>query len=215
MPDKNITSDNKNFLIYAKCKCGKQNEYVLTTSKEYACEECDQLVFSLNSYEGFVYIIINQQMPGIVKIGYTNREVEDRTRELSQATGVPRPFQVAAYFYAYHGQVDERKVHKALSENRLPEREFFNLSPGEAILRTIEILKSDPVKVFSNEVRNIESKWGELQAGAGSNVVDESKLNKLISVKSRDGVCPKCDLEMRKLKKGGWKCRKCGSIYRA
>src|SRR5688572_6679317 len=48
------------------------------------------------SYEGpgpgYLYVLINPSLPGLVKIGKTNRDPEQRAAELSAATGVPTPF---------------------------------------------------------------------------------------------------------------------------
>ncbi|MBF6353622.1 GIY-YIG nuclease family protein [Nocardia higoensis] len=42
---------------------------------------------------GFVYILTNKKMPGLVKIGMTGRLIGDRVRELYN-TSVPVPFEV-------------------------------------------------------------------------------------------------------------------------
>src|SRR3954466_7359261 len=44
---------------------------------------------------GFVYILINPSLPGLVKIGKTTRSSESRAMELSAPTGLPTPFIVA------------------------------------------------------------------------------------------------------------------------
>lgn len=41
---------------------------------------------------GHVYILINANMPGLLKIGMTERTPEERARELSAGTGVSSPF---------------------------------------------------------------------------------------------------------------------------
>ncbi|MBL4747578.1 MAG: GIY-YIG nuclease family protein [Magnetovibrio sp.] len=43
---------------------------------------------------GFVYIMSNPSMPGLLKIGCTTRTPEERANELHQATGVPGKFTV-------------------------------------------------------------------------------------------------------------------------
>ena len=41
---------------------------------------------------GCVYILKNEAMPGLIKIGYTTRTAEKRADELYEGiTGVPRP----------------------------------------------------------------------------------------------------------------------------
>ncbi|PIY04238.1 MAG: hypothetical protein COZ20_06175 [Gallionellales bacterium CG_4_10_14_3_um_filter_54_96] len=44
---------------------------------------------------GYVYVLLNQSLPGCVKIGKTTRDTATRAAELSSATGVPTPFMVA------------------------------------------------------------------------------------------------------------------------
>ena len=44
-----------------------------------------------------VYILTNEAMPGLIKIGYTDKSIEERMKELSRHTGVPLPF---SCFYA-------------------------------------------------------------------------------------------------------------------
>jgi hypothetical protein len=61
---------------------------------------------------GIVYVLINAAMPGLVKIGITETNVEDRIRTLDN-TSVPIPFEC---FYA--AQVtDPLKVEKAIHED--------------------------------------------------------------------------------------------------
>jgi hypothetical protein len=38
---------------------------------------------------GYIYVLTNPNMPGLVKIGYTQRLPRERANELSRATGVP------------------------------------------------------------------------------------------------------------------------------
>ena len=44
---------------------------------------------------GWVYVLTNPAMPGLVKIGLTSRNPQVRAAELTQATGVPAPFVIA------------------------------------------------------------------------------------------------------------------------
>lgn len=86
---------------------------------------------------GFVYVLTNRAMPGLVKIGFSTRSPEERAVELS-TTGVPFPFQVA-----YSASVDypaeaEAAIHAALDKRRASsEREFFRVSVEDAV-RVIE-----------------------------------------------------------------------------
>jgi hypothetical protein len=82
--------------------------------------------------KGYVYILSNVSMPGIVKIGKTTRSVEQRVMELYQ-TGVPSPFEVVASFLTPDCHELEAVTHAHLAQSRLTGgREFFTLSAEEA-----------------------------------------------------------------------------------
>jgi hypothetical protein len=73
---------------------------------------------------GYVYIMANSAMPGIVKIGSTKLTPEARARQLS-TTGVPAPFQVIAY-YRFE---DELRAERELQEHRGPGRVHSSSDP--------------------------------------------------------------------------------------
>ncbi|WP_313382839.1 GIY-YIG nuclease family protein [Pantoea sp.] len=80
--------------------------------------------FALN---GWVYVLSNEAMPGIYKIGMTTTAPEIRAREISQGTGVPMPYVVEHAFHSYNPKQDEAEIHEMLAEHRLnPNREFFS-----------------------------------------------------------------------------------------
>ena len=83
-----------------------------------------------------VYILTNEAMPGIVKIGMTEADsVESRMAQLNAHSGVPLPFE--CYFAA---EVDasrriESILHQLFSEQRInPRREFFRIDPEKVVL---------------------------------------------------------------------------------
>lgn len=83
---------------------------------------------------GFVYIMTNEAMPGLVKIGSTSRTVEERESELSN-TSVPFSFQVYCSFPTDTPCADEAAVFAALAVHRIrASREFFQLRPEAAAL---------------------------------------------------------------------------------
>lgn len=93
---------------------------------------------------GYVYVLLNQSLPGCVKIGKTIRDPAARAAELSSATGVPTPFAVA--YDAYFNDCDhaEAYIHALLEVAgvRLAgNREFFSISPTEAINAVIRAQK--------------------------------------------------------------------------
>lgn len=87
-----------------------------------------------------VYVLTNEAMPGLVKIGYTQDTVEARLSQLTSHAGVPLPFEC---FFA--AEVDdclriEKTLHQLFSESRVnPKREFFRLDPEKVVLAAISI----------------------------------------------------------------------------
>src|ERR1700731_1343772 len=85
---------------------------------------------------GYIYILFNPSIPGLVKIGKTERDPRERARELSQATGVATPFEVAYTAAFADCDVAERSMHAVLEHNgfRLAgNREFFEVPLPRAI----------------------------------------------------------------------------------
>lgn len=78
---------------------------------------------------GFVYVLGNEKMPGIFKIGCTERSPRERAAELSKASGVPVPFDLLMFIEVRDFQAVERQLHQWLGEYRVsPDREFFECS---------------------------------------------------------------------------------------
>lgn len=87
--------------------------------------------------KGYVYILSNPAMPGLVKIGKTTRSVEQRMEELYQS-GVPQKFslQRAEFFPDCH--TAERHMHSIFHDKRLNAgREFFHADLD--MLRVMEV----------------------------------------------------------------------------
>ena len=85
---------------------------------------------------GIVYVLTNQAMPGIVKIGMTTRNnIDERMRELF-STGVPVPFECAFACTVPTSNCAkiEKALHTAFAPNRVhASREFFKITPTQAI----------------------------------------------------------------------------------
>lgn len=84
------------------------------------------------SSKGYVYILTNPSMPGLVKIGMTTRSVAQRADELF-ASGVPQPFHVHDEVLSPDCSELESWVHAQLKSYRVSDnREFFRISPEHA-----------------------------------------------------------------------------------
>ena len=86
--------------------------------------------------DGFVYLLTNAAMSGLVKIGFTTGSPEDRARQLSAVTSVPKSFEVAwSIAIVGNAELVERTVHARLESCR-EGKEFFRISV-ETAKRTI------------------------------------------------------------------------------
>ena len=83
---------------------------------------------------GYVYAFSTESMPGIFKIGMTERTPEKR---LSEANGSdefkpPLPYVIAIHKKVNNCKETEKKIHALLSDKRVnPHREFFKITIEE------------------------------------------------------------------------------------
>lgn len=84
--------------------------------------------------EGFVYILMNPSMPGLVKIGLTQDTAEARAASLSSASGVPTRFTVVYDELVSDCCQVEARMHDRFHDYRVNERrEFFRVPLKTAI----------------------------------------------------------------------------------
>lgn len=83
---------------------------------------------------GYVYILVNEAMPDLIKIGFTNRSPEERKRELSRVTGVPIDYEIKYVLFTQDMKLLEQRVHNFLERYRLNKnKEFFKVDLYEGI----------------------------------------------------------------------------------
>jgi hypothetical protein len=76
--------------------------------------------------EGYVYVLSNECMPGIYKIGCTTKTARERAEELSKTTSIPTSFKVELSFFVYNTIEAEKLMHEELKAYRVnPNKEFF------------------------------------------------------------------------------------------
>ena len=103
-----------------------------------------------------IYILINEAMPGYVKIGKTTTSLDQRIRELSWSTSVPLPF--TCYYACSVAKCDfvEKQLHEAFGDNRVnPRREFFKIAPSR-VMAALKIAEIQNLTPWEDIVENIE-----------------------------------------------------------
>lgn len=109
---------------------------------------------------GIVYLLKNEAMPGLIKIGKTSRhDLEKRMKEL-YTTGVPLPFECVYACKVKLTCMDEleKALHAAFAPFRVNEgREFFRMSQSQAVplLRLMTTMNEGEVTdVVAAEIAN-------------------------------------------------------------
>lgn len=147
---------------------------------------------------GYLYALVNQSMPGIVKVGCTTRNPFDRAKEL-HTTGVPTAFSVAIAIAVKDTKSAESKVHMMLElEGKRVERgrEFFMVSISDLIytfakLSSDHILESnaDKKETSLEEILEMASIYRQ---GRGDTAPDIKKSISLYEEAARLGSASAC-----------------------
>jgi hypothetical protein len=75
---------------------------------------------------GFVYVLGHHCMPGVYKVGFTERSPRARMEELGKSTSVPGDFDLICYAEYENPRDREQEIHSLLEKFRVtPDREFF------------------------------------------------------------------------------------------
>lgn len=102
----------------------KPSEIISTTTR----------LIEMSNKGGYIYILSNPSMPGVLKIGKTKRPPEVRVKELSSATGVPTPFHIEGVIEATDMSAVEKEVHLHIANRRVNNRrEFFRIDVSQAV----------------------------------------------------------------------------------
>ena len=125
------------------------------------------------SETGFLYVLANSAMPGLVKVGKTTRTASERAGELSGVTGLPTPFIVVyEQFFEDCGRA-EVFVHTLLAEKGFrvsDNREFFS-APANEVVKAIVLA---PGAIDIDSVRHEQSdEEGVLPSRSETDELDE------------------------------------------
>jgi len=104
-----------------------------------------------------VYVLTNEAMPGLTKIGRTADDLANRIRNL-YGTGVPLPFEL---FYACEvkdAKLVETRLHDAFGDHRVSKsREFFRIAP-ERVKAALSLASIKDIKLGDEIFETSEAK---------------------------------------------------------
>lgn len=112
-----------------------------------------------------IYILINEAMPGYVKIGMTNNSVEERMSQLDR-TNIPLPFECYYACEVENAHEEEKWLHSIFSDRRVRDgREFFKIDPERVVAAVRRIQKKDVTpKDFVNVTKEEETELEEVKS---------------------------------------------------
>lgn len=126
---------------------------------------------------GYVYILQNDSMPGLLKIGKTARNSRERAKELSSSTSVPTPFRVVFELSSDRYEILEREVHNKLARCRVgSKREFFKCTVGIA-KKALKEVYSEHLKATDRSLS--DNLYGKLRSG--NQRIRDDAVSKLFS----------------------------------
>lgn len=104
--------------------------------------------------QGYVYILSNPAMPGVLKIGRSKHSGRIRARDIYKhgGTGVPMPFKMEFEVWSEDCIECELYVHEELQDYRInPSREFFKVDIKKAVKHVADVVLSAYELTVGNE----------------------------------------------------------------
>ena len=182
---------------------------------------------------GWIYVLVNPSLEGLVKVGFSTKDPVIRVRELS-STGVPRVFSIAYEALVENPRELEQRVHSTLKSHH-ESKEFFRTTPEEAVaaIRAVASEIGATLQLERSNLRDLEIKSPSrpgpctvpatvTRSLAPSKVhagirLDLHKLRKArltqITTKQPRLSCPNCGSEERPSPSGY--CQSCFGLHRA
>ena len=118
----------------------------------------------MNNNSQIVYLLTNEAMPNLVKIGKTTRsDIKTRMNEL-YSSGVPFPFECVYAVEVEDCTIVEKALHLAFDPSRAnPKREFFSIDAEQAIV-ILKLLQKENVTPLINRDLNENISSSEQEA---------------------------------------------------
>lgn len=105
---------------------------------------------------GIIYVLTNEAMPGLVKIGKTTQDMPQVRMDQLYTTGVPVPFNCSIAMKVEDPDAIEKALHTAFGPNRInSKREFFEISAEQAVAVIRQLGSEDVTPEVSAENESI------------------------------------------------------------
>lgn len=124
---------------------------------------------------GIVYVLTNDAMPGMIKIGKTTGNVKDRMSSL-YTTSVPLPFMCHyAKKFINHSAI-EKNMHDVFSDKRVNRnREFFEVDP-ERVVNALQFIPGEDIITVDELNENLD-KYDKIAVNKTKNKSRRNNIN--------------------------------------
>jgi len=93
---------------------------------------------------GYVYLLSNESMPNIYKVGYTTANPYFRASQLSSSTSCPTPFQIVCFAEFEDAYEAEKHLHDVFTDYRVnPNKEFFKFTLTDLITYACHLITAE------------------------------------------------------------------------
>lgn len=139
--------------------------------------------------DGYIYCFSNPSMPGILKVGMTERTPSIRLGEAnaSDTWRPPTPYKIEFAKKVLNASAKEKTLHILLEQytNRInPRREFFAVSPEE-VRKFFDLIDGEMWAETSIGGEEEEEYTEEEEEGGENNIISSSKLEKEARTKNK------------------------------
>ena len=129
---------------------------------------------------GHIYLALNDNQQGLVKIGYTRGSVEKRMKELSAATGVSRPFRAAYSCKVQNPEAVETQLHQEFAychENK----EFFRID-WRAVKAALRMMQADSKRLGESQTAKNDGRVSKFTLIKWVKVGDADKVRQVLTI---------------------------------
>src|SRR5579883_2028925 len=110
-----------------------------------------------------VYVLVNEAMPGLIKIGRTYGYLPTRIKQL-YTSGVPLPFELFFACEVKNAAFVEAQLHEAFGDHRISRtREFFRLAPERA-KAALSIASIKEIRIGDEEIFETAEEKAEVES---------------------------------------------------
>lgn len=136
--------------IRLECQgCGRDCRATISdsaSSAKFRCSSCGHILLEARAIEGYVYVLSHPRMEGLIKVGFTKRQVAQEVQELNWVSGLPEHFVVEASFESSSPEKHAAEIHKRLVPRRVQGMEYFEVDLSAALAVVQQVVQSGRVK---------------------------------------------------------------------